>query len=557
MDQAGAQRLGGAHAVRNHQLVLARLCTVRERAHVAADGERHTRRHLLLELRRVILQQSFVAVAIAVLWVQSEVLHDGEGRHGVDLLLAHRLHRRWQQIVRVVDTGDSSLCRVACARLAGAVHTDPRAGAVRLGDGCCELRLAVLVGNGKHVADEMVGASLVDLGKVGAALALLAHHGDDLVGSVRVVCVREHALLRVVADRVLVSAEDVDRIAAHAHARPGNQAAVDGVAHGHVRALGTLGSHVALGGKSGHHVGFGSSGGHQYALRNGLLDGLQVLRAGMQEEMHVRIDKTGHQRGVAEVDHHRARWMADVLAGLNDLVAGDEHLTGRDDLARSDIEQPRGVQNSGAGSLLRVRAEGECSADGEQKESSHGASRILHRAPGRLCARELLIGRGPVEARHGDSVEPQIDSQLRCVVDQVVHAPQPQCLVPRKVGDDVRPNRKRPRLEKVFVAGGSDGGAAPCGVFVERSNAGFRRGEDQLHTRPCGGHHIHAGILDDVQAEEGHRRAVHGERAKLHGLLMRHPVVFAFRHALQCAPGVGDLGVVVLQQKFSDGHGSS
>ena len=44
-------------------------------------------------------------------------------------------------------------------------------------------------------------------------------------------------------------------------------------------------------------------------LRHGFLNGLQILRAGMQEEMDVRVDQAGHQRRVAEVDHFRAGGM--------------------------------------------------------------------------------------------------------------------------------------------------------------------------------------------------------------------------------------------------------
>ena len=116
----------------------------------------------------------------------------------------------------------------------------------------------------------------------------------------------------VEADGVFMAAENIDGITRHAHARAGNQAAVDGVAHGDVGASGALGAHVALGGEAGHHVGLGGSRGLQGALRHGLFDGLQALVAGVKEEMRVRVDEAGHQRGIAEVDDRCASRSRDV-----------------------------------------------------------------------------------------------------------------------------------------------------------------------------------------------------------------------------------------------------
>jgi hypothetical protein len=264
---------------------------------------------------------------------------------------------------------------------------------VRLGDGCGKLRLGVLVGHGERVAVQVVGAGLVDLGKVRAALALLAHHRDDLIGGVRIIGVREHALLRVVADGVLMPADDVHRIAAHAQPRPGNQAAVDGLAHGHIGALGALGAHVALGGKAGHHVGLGLRRSHQHALGHGLLDRLQVLRAGMQEQVHMCVNQAGHQRGVAQIDHGRSRRMRDRRAHLADALAHNQHLAWRDDLARGDIQHTRGMKNSGLGDsrgILRQGRDGEEPAE-QQKDgrSFHGASRIHAAAQPPHCSSAL------------------------------------------------------------------------------------------------------------------------------------------------------------------------
>ena len=50
VDEAGAEGVGGAHAVLHHQLVLARLRAMRERTDVGADSEGNACGHLLLEL---------------------------------------------------------------------------------------------------------------------------------------------------------------------------------------------------------------------------------------------------------------------------------------------------------------------------------------------------------------------------------------------------------------------------------------------------------------------------------------------------------------------------
>ncbi len=99
---------------------------------------------------------------------------------------------------------------------------------------------------------------------------------------------------------------------------PGMRPRVDGVAHGDVGAAGAFGAHVAFGGEAGHDVGFGGGRGDEGALRDGLLDGLQVLGAGVEEEVHVRVDEAGHEGGVAEVDDLRAGGVRDVWAGFAD-----------------------------------------------------------------------------------------------------------------------------------------------------------------------------------------------------------------------------------------------
>ena len=200
---------------------------------------------------------------------------------------------------------------------------------------------------------------------------LRADHLDDLLGGVGVVGVGEHVLRGIEVVGVLVAAQNVDGVAADAQARARNEPLVDGVADGGVGRAGALGAHVALGGEAGHQVGLGGLLGENRAPGNGLLDGLQVLSAGMQEQMHVRVDQAGQQRGVAEVDDPCALRMVDRCADSADALALDQNLAGLEQVSGIDLEQARGVEHDGRcrgnRRLLRGRPTG--------KRQSHGASR--------------------------------------------------------------------------------------------------------------------------------------------------------------------------------------
>ena len=100
-------------------------------------------------------------------------------------------------------------------------------------------------------------------------------------------------LLRVVSDGVLVSAENVDGIAADSQARPRNLPTVNGVAHCSVGRAGAFRSHIALSCETCHQVVAGSERGHDGSLRHRLLDCLQVFRSGMKKKMHMRINQSG------------------------------------------------------------------------------------------------------------------------------------------------------------------------------------------------------------------------------------------------------------------------
>ncbi len=300
IEEAGFEGVGGAHAVLDHEFVFAGLGAVGKGADVGAYGEGDAGGHLSFELGCVEGEFPVDGLgAVGGVGVLTEILADGEGGDGVDLLFAHLAHGFRGEIVAVVDAGDAGGYGVAGAGFAGAVDAYAGAGAVGFGDGGGELGFGVLEGGGEGVPGEVVAAGFVDLGEVCALFALFAHDGDDFVRVVGAVGVREEVFFGVEAGEVFVAAVDVDGIAADAHAGAGNEAGVDGIADGDVGAACAFGTHVAFGGETGHHVGSGGGGGEEGALGDGLFDGLEGLVAGVEEEVDVGVDEAGHEGGGA------------------------------------------------------------------------------------------------------------------------------------------------------------------------------------------------------------------------------------------------------------------
>jgi hypothetical protein len=386
VDQVGAQDICRRHAVLHHELELAGLGAVRERADIGAEREGNAGGELLFELGGVVVEQGLVVGGVAgVLRVFGEVLHDGESGHGVDLLVAHQLHGLGRELVGVVDGGDAGVRGVGGAGLSCAMDGDAGAGAVGFRDSGGKLDLGVLIGSAEDVAGQGVGAGFVDLGEVRALFVLLPHHGHEFGGIIGVVGVGEHVLSGVEADGVLMSPEDVDGVAGDAHAWAGDLAAVDGVADGDVGTACALGAHIALCGEAGHEVGFGGGGGGYHALGHGLLHGLQVFSAGVEEEMDVGVDQAGHKGGVAKVEDDGAAGVFDLRADLADTVADDQDFAGRDHLAGGYVENAGGVEDGGVEveslEVLSVGGGEGDSGDGRGEQEFHDESSILYGHP--------------------------------------------------------------------------------------------------------------------------------------------------------------------------------
>ena len=175
---------------------------------------------------------------------------------------------------------------------------------------------------------------------------------------------------------VFVPAQNIDGVAADAQPWPRNQPLVDGVANRSVGRARAFGAHVALGGEAGHQVGLGRLLGQNRAPRNGFLDRLQILRAGMQKQMHVRVDQAGQQRGIAEIDDLRALRMIDRRSHRLDALALDQNLAGLEHVSGIDLKQPRRVQHDGRrGRLLRSGGNGQSKSDGAGHSTGAGVER--------------------------------------------------------------------------------------------------------------------------------------------------------------------------------------
>ena len=128
-------------------------------------------------------------------------------------------------------------------------------------------------------------------------------------------------------------------------ARTGNDSLVDGIAYSGVGGACAFGSHVALGCISGHDVIFRCLLGKDHAPGNRFLDSLQILCAGMEEEVYVGINQARHQGGWAEIDDLSASRMFDAGSDCANAIAFDKNLGGLQQIACIHLEKACGVQH--------------------------------------------------------------------------------------------------------------------------------------------------------------------------------------------------------------------
>src|SRR5579872_3244948 len=115
-----------------------------------------------------------------------------------------------------------------------------------------QLSFAVLVWRRENAVAHRIAAGLIDLDEIGAFLELPADYLNQLLCVVRISRVREHMLLGVEAVGVLMPAEEVDSVAADAHARARDLALIDCISYRGIGGARALGTHVALSRETGH-----------------------------------------------------------------------------------------------------------------------------------------------------------------------------------------------------------------------------------------------------------------------------------------------------------------
>src|SRR5207244_7548983 len=98
------------------------------------------------------------------------------------------------------------------------------------------------------------------LDEIGALLELLAHRLDKLIRIVGVSGIRQDMLFGVVADGVLVPAQNVDRIPADSQPWSRDFAAINRVPDGGVGGSSAFGFHIPLSRETSHPVAHGSPG---------------------------------------------------------------------------------------------------------------------------------------------------------------------------------------------------------------------------------------------------------------------------------------------------------
>src|SRR5437867_5778188 len=273
---------------------------MRKRADVRSQSNRHTSCKLFPELLRMQVEQFLLALrSVGSCSVRGEVFRDGKRGHRKNMLFPHQPHGFVAKLKCVINGCNASLCSVQGPGLARCMHSHTLAYASGFVDSSAEFSLCVLIRSRKVSITNRIRTSLVNLDEIGALFELLAHCLDELICTVRVSGVRQDVLLGVVADGVFMSAEKIDRVSADSQARPWDLPTVNGIAHRSVSRAGAFRSHIALGREAGHEIVSGRKRRHDCSLWHGFLNSLQVFRAGMQEQMDMRINQSRQQRAIA------------------------------------------------------------------------------------------------------------------------------------------------------------------------------------------------------------------------------------------------------------------
>jgi hypothetical protein len=128
----------------------------------------------------------------------------------------------------------------------------------------------------------------------------------------------------------------------------------------------------------------------------------------------------------------------------------------------------------------------------------------------------FFVGGGTVQSRNRNVVEPEIDAQLRRMVNQVIEAQQAEGRRARNIGDDVLAKAELEECGQVLVAGTYNGGPALGGRFLQALQAGFTRGKGKIGFRTLTVRHIHSVVLEDVEPKHRQRCTMDCQLTQLH-----------------------------------------
>ena len=157
-----------------------------------------------------------------------------------------------------------------------------------------------------------------------------------------------------------VGAARDDRLGGDEQARAGDDALVDRLLQADVGEARALGAEVALGGEAGIERALGLDDGAGGAQRERLVQHLivpQGLVVGMQEQVRMALDHSGHQRSAGEVDRARAGGRGQVRADRGNPVAVDQHRPALVRLRIDAVEHPRGAEEDRIGGRGRGEAQ--------------------------------------------------------------------------------------------------------------------------------------------------------------------------------------------------------
>ena len=74
---------------------------------------------------------------------------------------------------------------------------------------------------------------------------------------------------------------------------------------------------------------------------------MKIFGAGVEKQVHVDVDESGQQRGIAQVHDLRISRVGYCRTDRGNSLALDQNLSGRYHAARIDLQKPRGMQHDG------------------------------------------------------------------------------------------------------------------------------------------------------------------------------------------------------------------